>query len=165
MCKFSAYVAFITKRQTDIKQCAHFWHTLPLTRNLSHKWTSRSKTRNGEKNFTECHWISGFISVCPFVALLKVKGNIPRMPKICTLFCLVDIKKRSFLTSCVFWFIQCDLKFKKDTLNLKTLTLRAEPWNKLREEQMFRWLTLTLQLQLQLQSQKNSHSKQENSYK
>ena len=23
----------------------------------------------------------------------------------CTLFCLVDIKKRSFLTSCVFWFV------------------------------------------------------------
>ena len=28
-----------------------------------------------------------------------------RMPKIRTLFCLVDIKKRSFLTSCVFWFV------------------------------------------------------------
>ena len=27
------------------------------------------------------------------------------MPTIRTLFCLVDIKKRSFLTSCVFWFI------------------------------------------------------------
>ena len=27
-----------------------------------------------------------------------------RMPKTRTLFCLVDIKKRSFFTSCVFWF-------------------------------------------------------------
>ena len=27
------------------------------------------------------------------------------MPKLRTLFCLVDIKKRSFLTSCVFWFV------------------------------------------------------------
>ena len=27
------------------------------------------------------------------------------MPKIRTLFCLVDSKKRSFLTSCVFWFV------------------------------------------------------------
>ena len=27
------------------------------------------------------------------------------MPKIRTLFCLVDIKKRSLLTSCVFWFV------------------------------------------------------------
>ena len=26
------------------------------------------------------------------------------MPKIRTLFCLVDIKECSFLTSCVFWF-------------------------------------------------------------
>ena len=32
-----------------------------------------------------------------YVALFK--------PNICTLFCLVHIKKRSFLTSCVFWFV------------------------------------------------------------
>ena len=27
------------------------------------------------------------------------------MPKMCTLFSLVDIKKRSFLITCVFWFV------------------------------------------------------------
>ena len=38
------------------------------------------------------------MSVCRFV-----KGNV--CPKIRTLFCLVDIQKRSFLTSCVFRFM------------------------------------------------------------
>ena len=31
------------------------------------------------------------------------------MPKMCTLFCQVDIKKCSFLTACVFWFISWTL--------------------------------------------------------
>ena len=43
---------------------------------------------------------SCFISVCPFVTLLKRQ----LMPKMRALFSLVDIKKCSFLTSCVFWF-------------------------------------------------------------
>ena len=46
--------------------------------------------------------ISYFISVCPFVAMSKAmyaeNSHI--------VFCLVDITKRLFLTSCVFWFIQ-----------------------------------------------------------
>ena len=37
------------------------------------------------------------LSVCHFA-----KGNVCRI--ICTLFCLVDIKKRSFLSSCVFCY-------------------------------------------------------------
>ena len=41
--------------------------------------------------------ISCFIFVCPFVALSKANF----LPKIRTLFCLVHIKTRSFLTSCL----------------------------------------------------------------
>ena len=44
---------------------------------------------------------SWFISVCPFVAVLKAMY----VENSHALFCLVDIKKRSFLTSCVFWFV------------------------------------------------------------
>ena len=43
---------------------------------------------------------SCFVSVCLFVALLMGKD----MLKICTFVCLVDMKKRSFLTSSVFWW-------------------------------------------------------------
>ena len=39
------------------------------------------------------------LSVCRFV--LKAIYGV----KVCTLFCLVDIKKCSFSTSCVFWFL------------------------------------------------------------
>ena len=38
--------------------------------------------------------------ICLFVALLKAL----HMPDICTLFCLVQIKKHSYLTTCVFRF-------------------------------------------------------------
>ena len=40
-----------------------------------------------------------YISVCRFV-----KGNV-RRKFTHTCFCLVNIKKHSFLTSCVFWFV------------------------------------------------------------
>ena len=43
-------------------------------------------------------FFSYVISVCPFAALL-------RMPKIRTLFSVVDVKNRSVLTSWVFWFV------------------------------------------------------------
>ena len=47
-----------------------------------------------------CSCFISILSVCRFD-----KGNII-MPKIRTLFCLLDIKRRSFLTSCVScWFV------------------------------------------------------------
>ena len=38
--------------------------------------------------FTDFHHFLGYITVCPFVALAKAYN----MPKLCTLFCLVQIK-------------------------------------------------------------------------
>ena len=89
MCEFSAYVVFVkaTNGQTDIKQ----------TRSL-----------RGRKLFNCDLCNIGFqLSVytrsclCLFVACQR-----QRMPKIRTLFCLVDIKKRSFVTSCgvLIWY-------------------------------------------------------------
>ena len=42
------------------------------------------------------------LSICHFVEL---EGNGIYTPKMYTLFCLVQIKKCSYLTSCVFWFV------------------------------------------------------------
>ena len=60
----------------------------------------------------KCFPISCFISICPFAALSKVR----------TLFCLVDIKKRSFLTSCVFWLILGTIFGRKRNPQNKTHT-------------------------------------------
>ena len=69
----------------------------------------RTRSLRGRELFTydlhQWHWakwfaISCFISVCPFVALSKATFA----ENIGTLFCQVDIKKLSFLTSCVLWF-------------------------------------------------------------
>ena len=57
-------------------------------------------TRPIERHWQSVSASSCFISVCPSVALFR-----QHMPKMCTLFCLVHIKKSSFLISCVFWFV------------------------------------------------------------
>ena len=95
------------------KQCANFRHTLPLTKRQTDKQISKLDLCEGD-SFSNCdlqQWHSAncwllfvfyiSLSVCPVCRF--VKGNV--CPKIRTLFSLVDIKNRSFLTFCVFWFI------------------------------------------------------------
>ena len=82
MCEFSAYFAFdkATDGRTDIKH--EMWKTLCSVSLLKSKCFPHFV-------FYIC------LSLC----------RRQRMPKIHTLCCLVHIKKRSFLTSCVFWAV------------------------------------------------------------
>ena len=63
------------------------------------------------------HWAKCFVRFVFYICLSVCRfaeGNICRK---CALFCLIDINKRSFLTSCVFWFVflnaSCHLCFRK----------------------------------------------------
>ena len=49
------------------------------------------------------HWAKCFPHFVFYICLSLCRRQ--RMPKICTMFYLVNIKKRSFLTSCECWFI------------------------------------------------------------
>ena len=62
------------------KECAKVRHMLPLIKGQTDVKHSTAETLN------------------------SVTGNII-MSKICTLFYLAHVKKRSFLTSCMFWFV------------------------------------------------------------
>ena len=77
----------------------------------SHKMSLKSifQTRapRRRKRLTHSQINGQFASFSCFISCLYVcrfvKGNICR--QFCTLFCLVQIKKRLYFTSCVFWFV------------------------------------------------------------
>ena len=128
MCTFLAYVAF--NKATNIyiiklKQKKEKKKKLNVTGFFMDQTHSRFAYRTSLLHSTHCAWhskvFSPFVfyfytrlSVCRFVNNLNLKATYAE-----TLFCLVDIKKRSFLTSCVliqiksnhtfcvFWFVFC----------------------------------------------------------
>ena len=127
MCTFSAYVAFISMSVALIMTFAVDWTLKTNYLSLSRSsWDSSSFAKIefenvgfpwGRKHLNLTHWqwhsakcfifIVVYRYVCPSVALLT--GNICRT--ICTLFCLVQTKKRSFLTSRKQWSL-FSIKFK-----------------------------------------------------
>ena len=74
------------------------------------RWIGRSATQKfWQKYYSSlfyCHYAAKFFPHFVFYYLfVHLSLCLQHMLKICTLFCLVDIKKRSFSTSCVFWFV------------------------------------------------------------
>ena len=114
MCEFSACVAFnkSTNGLTDIKQrkevkylaechCCRSQLKSSLPFSDLCEGGSFSTAMFSSDIQLSVYSFSCFISVCPFVALLK--ATLFRKCAHC--FCLVGITKWSFLTSCMFWFV------------------------------------------------------------
>ena len=109
MLKFSAYIPFdkATNGQTNIKhEMGKTLSSMSLLTIVDEKLHRRRERELFTYNLQQWHWltelnvfpISCFISVCRFV-----EGNACRKSAHC--FCVVNIKKRSFLTSSVFRFV------------------------------------------------------------